>query len=108
MLLSASYGSMRNFSDEQQQESIAIAKLAPLATDRMLSGDQRLQMLQVVGELDRINDMLVTDSRDFLGALKEAHLGFDDANVQKEASDVLTLQRGYRGACVRKLQLHLD
>lgn len=108
MLLSATYSSIDDFKDHQREESLAIAKLTPLATDRMLGADQRLAMLQTVGKLDRINDMLVTDGRDLLDSLRAAHLGFDDAEVQKDAADVLKLQRDYRGQCVKTLPLHLN
>ena len=65
-------------------------------------------MLQVVSELDRLNDSLATDSRDFFDALRAAHLGYNDADVQKERADALKMQVGYRGSCVKALPLHLN
>lgn len=107
-VLGAAYSFDEQFQTDQRQESVAIAKLSPLALDRTLSPDERLQMLQVVSELDRMNDLLVTDSRNFLEALRDAHLGYDDAEVQRGAGNVLKLQRGYRGTCVKALPIHLN
>ena len=107
-ILSALYTDVEKFQDDQREESIAIAKIGPLAEDRTLDSGERLQMLQAVSALDRLNDRLATDSRDFLDTLKAAHLGFDDAEVQKGRAQILNLQRGYRGACVKSLPLHLN
>jgi hypothetical protein len=102
------YNDIQRFQDDQREEGIAIAKLSPLASDRVLNQDQRLQMLQAVSELDRINDLIVRVSRDFLDTLKAEHLGFDDAEVQRDRIEVLQVQRSYRGSCVEPLPLDLN
>ena len=58
-------------------------------------------MLQAVADLDRINNTILGGGETLLDAIRSARLKFSDEDVQKYRTDVIKLQREYRGVCVR-------
>ncbi len=107
--LESAYEVVRGFVARQNDEGLAETRLAPLATNRMLDANARIQMVQAVGDLDRINNTLVGGGETLLDAIRGARLEFNNGDIQKYRADVIKLQREYRGVCVRTdLPLSLD
>jgi hypothetical protein len=105
--LAAAYDNVRALLDYQREEEIAEAKLGPLGTDRSLSGDSRLEILQVVSDLDRINNALRRDSQELIGNVQQLRFHYDRNELEKYRRSLLDQQRGYRGKCVRDVRLDL-
>ena len=105
--LSGAYLSASTFMKDEQEESVAESKLGPLGTDRLLSTDTRIGMLQVVSDLDRINNALVADSKDLMDSIRAAKLGYSDAKLQPVRKRMFNVQRGYRGTCVREVPMKI-
>lgn len=107
--LESAYDVVREFRARENEEGVAESRLAPLATDRTLDANARIQMVQTIGDLDRINNTLLGGGETLLDAIRSAGLEFSDGDVQQFRTDVIKLQREYRGVCVRTdLPLRLD
>ena len=65
-------------------------------------------MLGVVAEIDRANTLLIRNSEETLGALKQFGVKFGHADVAAMRKEVLDVQSDYRGSCVQALPLELD
>lgn len=98
--LSGAYQLVHDFIEDEQQESIAESKLGPLGIDRRLSADTRIEMLQVISDLDRINNALATESTSVLELIGAANLGYNNAELQQARKELFKVQRDYRGRCV--------
>lgn len=105
--LSSAYQSAEAFKSVQDEEGRAEAKLAPLGNDRNLDDRTRLEMVQTIAELDRLNVMLVTHSKDMFVAIGHADLGITGTDIDRIRNEVLQTQRGYRGNCVTASPLDL-
>lgn len=105
--LSSAYESIEAFKDYQDQEGTTEALLSPLGTDRAIDEQTRTQMLQTVAQLDRINGLMVTETRDFLTSMKSLDLGVTRKDAEAIRADVLQTQRNYRGTCVAAPPLDL-
>ncbi len=105
--IAEAYGEVRAFLDDERAEAIAEAKLGPLGTDRMLSPESRLQMLQVVTDLDRINTTTLGDGEQIIKDVQQLRFGYDRNAIEKDRRSLLNLQRVYRGTCVRGMPLDL-
>lgn len=100
-MIGATYGIADDFLRLQSEESSTETKLTPLGADRPLDERTRVEMLQTLAQLDRLNDRLVSDSNDLIEGVRESKLGITRDQVDQVRSEMLKVQRAYRGACVR-------
>ena len=98
--LSDAYDAAIRFRDNRHQESMTVAKLAPLATDRKLTGDNRIAMLQIVRELSHLDDLIQDESEAILFALKFTEYGYTDASFREQSAPLVAMARSVRGTCV--------
>lgn len=105
--LSSAYESVEAFKDYQDKEGATEALLSPLGADRAIDEQTRIEMLQTVAQLDRINGLMVTETRDFLTSMKSLDLGITSKDAEAIRKDVLQTQRDYRGKCVAAPPLDL-
>jgi hypothetical protein len=105
--LSSAYQSADAFKEVTAEEGRVETKLSPLGSDRRIDDRTRLEMVQTVAELDRLNGFIVTESNDLFAAMRHANLGISRADVEAIRKEVLETQRSYRGACVAAPPLDL-
>jgi len=105
--LSGAYESAQEFKAAEAEEGSMETRLSPLGMNRTLDQRTRIEMLQTIAQLDRLNGLLMVDSRDLIGALRAAKLGISQAETEDIRKTVLDTQRGYRGACVTAPPLNL-
>jgi hypothetical protein len=105
--LSSAYQSANSFAALEGEEGAIETKLSPLGSDRHLDDRTRIEMVQTIAELDRLNGLLVTETTDMFAAIRHANLGISKAEVDQTRSEVVETQRDYRGACVTAPQLDL-
>jgi hypothetical protein len=105
--LSSAYESAQVYKDLQAAEGSAESKLGPLGYDRPLDERTRVEMLQTIAQLDNLNTLLDIEARDFFADMRVARLDVSAAETQQIRSDVVKMQRDYRGACVTAPPLDL-
>ena len=105
--LSSAYQSADAFRAVQSEEGSVETRLSPLGSDRRIDDRTRLEMVQTIAQLDRLNDLLVTESKDLFAAVRHADFGISRAETDEIRRDVLQTQRSYRGACVTAPPLDL-
>ena len=105
--LSNAYGSVQDFRTIQDEENQVETKLSPLGFDGRLDRRARIEMIQAIAELDRLNDLLVTVSRNLHDAVRLAKLGITQAETEKVRTEMVNFQRNYRGTCVAAPPLKL-
>lgn len=98
--LSDAYEAARRLKDDMRQEGMAVASLAPLATDRKLTSDNRIAMLQSVRQLEHLDGIIEDDAEAVLFAVKEADSGFTDDSIRSESAGLVAMARTARGRCV--------
>jgi hypothetical protein len=98
--LSDAYDAATRFRDDSRQEGMAVASLAPLATDRKLTSDNRIAMLQSVRQLQHLDDMIRDDSEAVLFTVKETENGYTDDLIRSESAALVAMARTARGPCV--------
>jgi hypothetical protein len=109
IMLARAYASAKQLSDHQSEERAAAARLLPLATDRFLSADSRVSMIQTISDIRRIVGEIHSDSIQVLLNAKQTELGYNDATLHHGDEGLneylLDLERTYRGSCVKKPHL---
>jgi hypothetical protein len=98
--LSDAYEAARRLKSDMREEGMTVASLAPLATDRKLTSDNRIAMLQSVKQLDHLNGMIDDDSRAVLFTAKQAGFGYTDDTIRKSSAAFVAMARAARGPCV--------
>jgi hypothetical protein len=99
--IGALYGRADDFRTLEAEEGSTETRLTPLGFDRPLDERTRVEMLQTLAQLDRLNDRLVSDSNDLLDGIRGLKLGIAQKEAESIRNQALTVQRSYRGACVR-------
>ena len=77
-----------------------IPDLAPLATDRKLTSDNRIIMLQAVRRLQRLDDMIRDDSEAIIFTVKQTGIGYTDDSIRSTSAALIPNARAVRGRCV--------
>lgn len=109
IMLARAYAAAKQLSVNQREEEKAAAMLDPLGTDKVLSSEARLAMLQNISDIERILFEIRSSSRQVLLNAKQAGLGFTSETLHAgEAGNnafLLDLERTLRGKCVKKPEL---
>ena len=98
--LSDAYDAATRFRDDRRQEGLMIPDLAPLATDRKLTSDNRIIMLQAVRRLQRLDDMIRDDSEAIIFTVKQTGIGDTDDSIRSTSAALIPNARAVRGRCV--------
>jgi hypothetical protein len=106
--LSSVYQLIRDLSQIQDQEDAAEARLSPLGYDVNLSDDAKIQMLEALGNVDRLNTFMTLVANQYIRDLKRVKLSFNPTEVAKDRRAILTYQRKARGLCVTDPPLDLN
>ena len=93
--------------DLQAQEAAAAARLSLLSRDRVLSRAERDELFGVLANVDRINGLMALVASQIIDGLKDAHLRYDKAAVERYRREMVQHDRAIRGACVADLPLDL-
>lgn len=106
MQLALAYADARRLDDYEHQERQAAARLAFLGTDRELSAENRIAILQEVGVLSDIGDEISVDSRQVINEILAAGLDFRREDLRSLwDQQAVQGERKIRGSCVTEPQL---
>lgn len=97
---SSAYTWLRKFKEDVQREHELSTKLDPLATNRLLSEDARIAMLQSVAELKRLNEAIYEDAMNLLSAANTAQISLTSKQARKSIDATVKLERQIYGDCV--------
>jgi hypothetical protein len=98
--LADAYEAARRLKDDMRLEGMKVPSLAPLATDRKLTSDNRIAMLQSLRELYHFDGMIADDSEAVLFTVKATGLGYTDDLIRSVSAGLVDLARTARGKCV--------
>lgn len=101
------YAQISRMDDLQAKELAIGSRLSILGRDRLLTRIERDEILGALGELDRINGLMVLRSGQMLDHLKQAHLKYDRGAVERDRREAVQHDRAIRGSCVADLPLDL-
>jgi hypothetical protein len=99
--LSSAYEELGSFGQYQAEEASMATRISPLSADRPMDQRTRIEMLQTLAQLDRLNELMVTTANGLISAIHDSKLGITDGEIQRIRRDTVALQRSYRGTCVR-------
>lgn len=105
---SALYSLVADLRQLQEEEQKAGASLTPLSFDGQLDDRSRAEMIARLAEVDRINSLMAVISGQIIDALRDLKFGYDKADVARDAKEIVTAQRVFRGTCVESTPLDLD
>ena len=88
------------FRDDRREEGMMVTQLAPLATDRKLTSDNRITMLQAVRRLQHLDDMIRDDSEAIIFTVKQTGIGYNDDSIRSTSASLITIAGTVRGQCV--------
>ena len=87
----------------QQREEEISSNLAFLAQDQILDQRSRIDAINNLAELDRINTLIVLVAGQVAESAKELGVRLNRADAQADFRGVLKRQRLLRGACVQEV-----
>jgi hypothetical protein len=105
--LSSAYTAADEFMRLEREEGDIESRLGPLGLDRPTDVRTQTEMLQTIALLDRLNDRMLSTSRELLDDISHSGLRFTRREAQDIRSEIVKQQRDYRGACVEAPPLKL-
>ena len=97
---SDAYDAATHFRDDRREEGMMVSQLAPLATDRKLTSDNRITMLQAVRRLQHLDDVIRDDSEAIIFSVKQRGVGYNDGSIRSTSESLIAIARTVRGKCV--------
>lgn len=99
------YGEVTAIRDFQGEELMLESNLSFLSTDQQLDNRSRIEALGKLGQLDALNGVLTGLSSLLLEGIKMLHLHVDKTASSEPLDQMLAVQRQYRGACVKDVEI---
>jgi hypothetical protein len=99
-ILSAAYTAVDEYMRLEREEGDVATRLGPLGIDGSMDARSKNEMLQTVALLDRLNDRMISSSQELIDTIRQAGLGYTSADEREIRTEIVRVQRDYRGACV--------
>jgi hypothetical protein len=101
------YGEIAAIRDFQNQEFTLESSLSFLSTDQQIDNQSRVETLGKLGQLHALNGLIAGLGSLMLDQIKALHLRAETPGSDKQAEQMIAVQRQARGACVKDVHIPL-
>jgi len=101
------YGELAAIRDFQNQEFTLESSLSFLSADQQLDNQSRVEALGKLGQLQALNGLIAALGGLMLDQIKALHLRPDTSAGNKQAEQIIAVQRQERGTCVKDVRVLL-